>query len=162
MLDHYLGTAQLAAVLLDPRAPRPAPPPDVTFEPLTDQRDAFGWFTAEHRVLLGVIALCHRPGEVDPAGGGSHPLAPHRRTISRYLRSSEAFRYPADPYREASILQMLGDAYLACGDGASAARVWREALAVLESLGHTDTDQVRAKIHALPATGGSPSGLELP
>lgn len=59
LLDHYLHTAHLAALLLAPaRAPivLPAPAPGTTLEPLTGQDRAQSWLTAEYRVLQALLA----------------------------------------------------------------------------------------------------------
>ena len=57
-LDHYIHTARRAAQLVDPgRDPiaLPEPEPGVTPETLTDDQQAWDWFTAEHQVLLAAI-----------------------------------------------------------------------------------------------------------
>jgi tetratricopeptide (TPR) repeat protein/DNA-binding SARP family transcriptional activator len=59
MLDHYLYSADAASALLYPaRGPIApgAPRPGVTPEIMTDDRAALAWLTAEHRVVLAVIA----------------------------------------------------------------------------------------------------------
>jgi DNA-binding SARP family transcriptional activator/tetratricopeptide (TPR) repeat protein len=57
-LDHYLQTANTAAMLIhphrDPITPE-APLPGVGPEPLADSAQATGWLTAEHPVLLAAI-----------------------------------------------------------------------------------------------------------
>ena len=58
LLDHYLHTAHLAALLLSPqRDPLTlaAVSPGVVPEPLDDLAAALGWFTREHQVLLAAI-----------------------------------------------------------------------------------------------------------
>ena len=60
VLDHYLHTAHAAALLLNPsREPVLVSPPGpgVAPERLADHQQALAWFTAEHHVLLAVIAL---------------------------------------------------------------------------------------------------------
>jgi len=59
MLDHYLHTADAAALHLNPRRDgvTTAPPrPGVTWEEVTSYQQALAWFTAEHSVLLASIA----------------------------------------------------------------------------------------------------------
>jgi len=146
MLDHYLVTAYRAAMLLRPRQASMPPRSGITPEEIGDRSDAMAWFAVEHAVLLGVIALCHRPAATDPA---HHHLAEHRRAIASYLRDSESVRIPGNRYEEATILNNLGDAHLAANDEESARRVWRMALVTLEELGHADAEHVRAKTEAL-------------
>ena len=68
MLDHYLHTADAAAVHLNPgRGGTVAAPPrsGVTPEPVTDFQQALAWFTTEHPVLLAAITQI-------PAGFDAH------------------------------------------------------------------------------------------
>jgi hypothetical protein len=44
------------------------------------------------------------------------------------------------------MLVHLGDAYHAAGQLPQARQAWREALAILEDLNHSDADQVRARL----------------
>ena len=65
LLDHYLHTAHEAAHLMQPqRGTLPLAPagPGVTPEPLADHEQALAWFQAEHRVLLGAVALAAQTG----------------------------------------------------------------------------------------------------
>jgi tetratricopeptide (TPR) repeat protein len=58
ILDHYLHTANAAALLFNPhRDPitLTAGQPGVGPQPLTDDQQALAWFIAEHRVLLAAI-----------------------------------------------------------------------------------------------------------
>ena len=60
ILDHYLRTAHAAALLLNPsREPVVLAPAGrgVSTERLADRQQALAWFTAEHQVLLAVMAL---------------------------------------------------------------------------------------------------------
>jgi hypothetical protein len=145
MLDHYLVTAYRAGMLLRPHQGSMELRPGITPEEIGSLRDALAWFAVEQAVLLGVIALLHRPDAADPA---HHHLAEHRRALASYLRDSEAFRMSGNRYEEATILNNIGDAHLAANDEESARRVWRVALVALEELGHADAEHVRAKIEA--------------
>ena len=73
-------------------------------------------------------------------------------------------------YYETTMLVHLGDAYYAIGDLSQARQAWREALAILEDLNHSDADQVRARLDgeeppvpgvpaasAEPVLGGQPA-----
>jgi tetratricopeptide (TPR) repeat protein len=65
MLDHYLHTAYVAALLLKPsREPVTLAParPGVTAEDPSDYRQALDWFEAEHKVLLAAVALAAEHG----------------------------------------------------------------------------------------------------
>jgi tetratricopeptide (TPR) repeat protein len=65
LLDHYLHTGHDGAHLMQPqRGTLPLTPcrPGVTPEPLADHEQALAWFQAEHRVLLGAVALAAETG----------------------------------------------------------------------------------------------------
>jgi tetratricopeptide (TPR) repeat protein len=65
MLDHYLHTANAAALLLKPsREPVILAPPrsGVTPEFLADHQQSLDWFEAEHRVLVGALAVAAETG----------------------------------------------------------------------------------------------------
>ena len=58
LLDHYLYTARVAALRLDPQRDFTTPPPcrpDVSTLEIADTDAATAWFTAEHGVLLAAI-----------------------------------------------------------------------------------------------------------
>jgi DNA-binding SARP family transcriptional activator len=58
LVDHYLHTADVAAMRVVPPSRRlapPAPQPGVTPEPVGDHAAAMAWFAAECRVLLALI-----------------------------------------------------------------------------------------------------------
>lgn len=145
MLDHYLVTAYRAGMRLRPHQGSVALQAGITPETINDLGDAMAWFAVEQNVLLRVIALCHRP---DPAGPAHAYLTEHRRAIASYLRDSESYRMPDNPYEGATILSNIGDAHLAADDEESARRVWQVALTALEELGHADAEHVRAKIES--------------
>ncbi|GIF23637.1 DNA-binding SARP family transcriptional activator [Actinoplanes tereljensis] len=56
LLDHYLGTAFAAAMLLTPTRAAPIRPIEPGGEPLADQAAAMRWFAAERAVLLALAA----------------------------------------------------------------------------------------------------------
>jgi DNA-binding SARP family transcriptional activator/tetratricopeptide (TPR) repeat protein len=66
-----------------------------------------------------------------------------------YTKAIEAYREIGAKYGEGNSLAGLGDAFLAAGDISAAGVVWREAVAILESLPHPLADEVRAKLGAL-------------
>jgi DNA-binding SARP family transcriptional activator/tetratricopeptide (TPR) repeat protein len=67
ILDHYLGTAQAASMLLRParaRVPPPSAAPGVATEEFSGDphETALAWFAAEHRVLRNVVELALAEG----------------------------------------------------------------------------------------------------
>lgn len=66
IFDFYLCTAREAQSMLRPSidclVPPSPPRPDVVPEPFTDTRQAWAWFEAEHKVLLGVVTMAARTG----------------------------------------------------------------------------------------------------
>ena len=64
-MDHYLHTAAAASLLLRPHRDRltlPDPLPGVGAEDIADRDAALAWYTAQHPVLLGLIALAEDAG----------------------------------------------------------------------------------------------------
>jgi hypothetical protein len=72
LLEHYVHTAQAAALRLAPnqdRLPLPAPHTGVTVENLDDERAAEAWFAAEEAVLLALVGYAGDAGwTCTPAG----------------------------------------------------------------------------------------------
>jgi len=65
MLDHYLGSAYTAALLISPDRPPVTLArvwPGVTPERPADHQAALDWFEAEHHVLLAVVAVAAETG----------------------------------------------------------------------------------------------------
>ena len=61
-------------------------------------------------------------------------------------------------YYQTTMLVHLGDAYHAAGQLPQARQAWREALAILEDLNHSDADQVRARLDGEePPVPGAPA-----
>jgi DNA-binding SARP family transcriptional activator/tetratricopeptide (TPR) repeat protein len=100
-------------------------------------------------------ALGNHRGEAatwDSLGYARHHLHEHTEALACYGRSLEKFRELGDRLSQAEVLTHLGETYLVSGRRKAAGDVWREALRLLEDLGHSDADQIRAKLHSL--TGG--------
>jgi DNA-binding SARP family transcriptional activator len=58
LLDHYLGTAHAATLLMGPLMESitlSEPAPGVVLEPLPDLAHAVAWFEAEHQALIGLV-----------------------------------------------------------------------------------------------------------
>ena len=66
-------------------------------------------------------------------------LACFRESLTRY-RQTANFRH------QATVLTHIGDAHWQAGDTVAATEAWRQALAILDELGHPDAEQVRAKL----------------
>ena len=89
----------------------------------------------------------------DSLGYAHHQLGDHQQAITCYQRAIDLFRHSGDQYYEAYVLSHLGDAHGAVGDGGAAHRAWRDALTILDDLGHAQADQVRKKLDSLDRTG---------
>lgn len=66
IFDFYLCTAREAQAMLRPSidclVPPSPPRPEAESERFTDTQQAWDWFEAEHKVLLGVVTMCARTG----------------------------------------------------------------------------------------------------
>jgi tetratricopeptide (TPR) repeat protein len=145
VLDHYLHTAHAAALLLNPsRDPiELAPPgPGVAPEPLADHADALAWFTAEHSVLLAIVARARA------AGMGIH-VGQLGWTLTNYLQRAghwtdqldvqgaalEAARRRGDRPGQAVAHRSLAGAYVRTTRYTEAARHLRLAITLYRKLG---------------------------
>jgi len=100
-------------------------------------------------------ALGNHRGEAatwDSLGYARHHLHEHTEALACYSRSLEKFRELGDRLSQAEVLTHLGDTYLVSDRREAARDAWQEALRLLADLGHSDADQIRAKLHNL--TGG--------
>jgi hypothetical protein len=86
------------------------------------------------------------------------------RQVHRYRRSVELWRQIGDRSCEAAVLNHLGDAHLTAGEVEPTRAAWREALTILDELGHSDADRVRSKLDSLPTDECDPdaAGLTTP
>jgi tetratricopeptide (TPR) repeat protein/transcriptional regulator with XRE-family HTH domain len=132
-----------------------------------DALGAVGWsysLLGEHR--LGVTYCRHalavhrelgnREGEaatLDSLGHAYHHLGRHSQAIACYQRAIELCRTLKNRYYEAFSLSHLGDTHSAAGDPDAAHRQWWLAVEILDELGHSEANQVRAKLHDLGRTG---------
>ncbi|WP_181871002.1 tetratricopeptide repeat protein [Sphaerisporangium album] len=97
-------------------------------------------------------ALGNSPGEArawDSLGYAHHHLGDHDEAVTCYRRSLEHYRQGGDRYGEAETLIHLGDAHHAAGAPDAASQAWRDALVILDDLGHSDAEEVRAKLRGL-------------
>lgn len=93
--------------------------------------------------------LDDRPGQAntwDTIGIAHHRLGDHDRAAECYDRALELFRSHGDRFHEADTLTNLGDTWEAAGRTEEARRTWRQALLILEDLGHTDAEKLRARL----------------
>jgi tetratricopeptide (TPR) repeat protein len=93
---------------------------------------------------------------VDSIGYAYQHLGDRANAVDFYKRSIALWHQLGDRYNEADVLSRLGDVH---GDGhlELAVKAWRDALAILEELGHPDAAAVRAKLEAASATGDAPT-----
>ena len=90
---------------------------------------------------------------LDSIGYAHHHLGQHDAAVSCYEQALELFRTNGARWDEADTLVHLGDSQHAAGRTELARTAWLGALAILDELGHSDTEPVRAKLLALRRTG---------
>jgi DNA-binding SARP family transcriptional activator/tetratricopeptide (TPR) repeat protein len=129
--------------------------------------NAIGWchtLLGDHQEALAcceaALALSQEVGERravanawDSLGYAHHQLGEYQRAITCYQQAIDLFRRSGDQYYEADVLGHLGDTHAALGDGGAAHRAWRDALTILDDLGHAQADQVREKLDSLDRPG---------
>jgi tetratricopeptide (TPR) repeat protein len=76
-------------------------------------------------------------------------LGQHAQAITCYLNALTIRRHSGERYQQAVTLAGLGDAWHSSGDLDAARGAWREALAILDDLGHHDAAQLRAKLASI-------------
>jgi DNA-binding SARP family transcriptional activator/Tfp pilus assembly protein PilF len=82
----------------------------------------------------------------DSIGYAHHHLGDHREAADCFARALALHRENGDRHYEAETLTHVGDNHHATGDLDTARAAWREALNILEELGHTDADDVRRRL----------------
>ncbi len=80
----------------------------------------------------------------DNLGYAYRGLGRHAHAVACYAHAAELCADTGARYDRAGALVGLGSAHGTAGDAAAARDAWREALAILDELGHPDADQVRA------------------
>ena len=73
-------------------------------------------------------------------------LGQHDQAIACYQNSVRIRQQTGERYGQAVTLARLGDAWHGVGDLTAARGAWRDALALLDQLGHHDAAQIRAKL----------------
>jgi tetratricopeptide (TPR) repeat protein len=79
-------------------------------------------------------------------GDTHHHLGSLPQAIGYHRQALELDRQLGDHYTEADTLTRLGDAYEAAAEPDAAKDAWRQALAILDDLHHSDAAHVRAKL----------------
>jgi tetratricopeptide (TPR) repeat protein len=87
----------------------------------------------------------------DSLGFAHHQLGDHGRALTCYEHSLECFAQVNDRYGEASTYANIGGSHRALGEARAARTAWNRALSILDELGHTDADRIRAELDQLDA-----------
>jgi DNA-binding SARP family transcriptional activator len=133
--------------------------------------NAIGWYHAMLADYQRACSLCrqalavqreigHRYGEAhtwDSLGYAEQQLGHLAEAANCYQLSLAAFRELGDQFYEATILVHIGDNDRIAGKAHEAEAAWRHALTILERLGHSDADQVRAKLQGAALLPGKAS-----
>jgi tetratricopeptide (TPR) repeat protein len=82
----------------------------------------------------------------DSLGYIHRQLGDHREATTCYRQALRLYREAGDRYNEADVLTHLGEASDAAGDPEAARGTWRQAVRILDELGHQDADQLRSKL----------------
>lgn len=82
----------------------------------------------------------------DSVGYAEHHLGAYEQALVSFGHALRLYRRVHDRYLEADTLVHIGDSHLAAGRAPSAGASWREALAILDDLGHPDAAGVREKL----------------
>ncbi|OJF11001.1 AfsR/SARP family transcriptional regulator [Couchioplanes caeruleus] len=91
----------------------------------------------------------------DSLGYAQHHMGEYDDALSSFGHAARLYRLTCDRYLEADTLVHIGDAQLAAGRDGPAAQAWRQALEILDGIGHPDADPVRDKVRSLGARSGS-------
>ena len=91
----------------------------------------------------------------DSLGYVRHLLGQHEAAGRCYQRAAAMFAEMGATLYRAQALINLGDTYEAAGDRQAARDLWQEALEVYELGHHPETEQLRAKVRAVPAMGAN-------
>jgi tetratricopeptide (TPR) repeat protein len=94
-----------------------------------------------------------RRGEADvwdSLGYAHHHLGSFAEAADCYQHALAVVREIGDRHAEAEILVHLGDTHEASADTKEARIAWTAALTILDELEHTDVEEIRAKLDALP------------
>jgi tetratricopeptide (TPR) repeat protein len=84
----------------------------------------------------------------DSIGYAHHHLGRYPQAITSYERGLTLARACGNKRVEAEILGHLGDTLLVTASRGTAHQVLRQALAILDQLGHPDTESIRARLRS--------------
>ncbi|MCI0688046.1 MAG: tetratricopeptide repeat protein [Sporichthyaceae bacterium] len=101
------------------------------------------------RALELLQAIGYRRGEAmtwDSLGYIHHQLGQLEQAESCLQQALAGYRALGDQFREAESLSHLGDVHRAAGQPDAARQCWQRSLAILDQLGHSTADGVRAKL----------------
>ncbi|NBE79951.1 tetratricopeptide repeat protein [Micromonospora sp. NEAU-HG-1] len=90
----------------------------------------------------------------DSLGYAHHHLGQAAEAVDCYERALALWREAGERYFEATTLTHLGDTRHTAGAPGAARTAWRQAVDILDRLGHPDADQVRARLD--PDARGTP------
>ncbi|MDQ7911091.1 BTAD domain-containing putative transcriptional regulator [Phytohabitans sp. ZYX-F-186] len=93
----------------------------------------------------------HRDGQAhawDTIGDAHRQLGQHQQAISSYQRAVDLFRAINSRHPHADTLNRLAETYLTTGDTDAARNAWREALTLLDEIGHPDADDIRKRLES--------------
>jgi DNA-binding SARP family transcriptional activator/tetratricopeptide (TPR) repeat protein len=135
-----------------------------------DALNAIGWYHAQLGSYPPALMYCQqaltlhqetgdRDGEAhtwDSLGYAHHRFGHQQQAVACYEQATRLWRDLGDRFYEAGTLVCLGDIHHAAGDLEAAGAAWHLALTILDEFGHSDADQVGAKLRGL----GQHSGVE--
>ncbi|MEU5540644.1 NB-ARC domain-containing protein, partial [Streptomyces sp. NPDC020362] len=96
----------------------------------------------------------------DSLGYAHHHLRDHNQALACYEPALELYRAIRDRYLEADTLVHIGDSHHAAGHRVQAAFAWRQALAILDEIGHPDAAGVRDRLKGAAVSGRQGNALK--
>ncbi|WP_377252840.1 AfsR/SARP family transcriptional regulator [Phytohabitans kaempferiae] len=99
--------------------------------------------------LAEVNELSNMADVWDSLGHAHLKLGRYREAIDYYQRAVERCREFGNRHMEALKLIHLGEAHQAAGDDEATRTSWRQALAILDEVGHRDADDLRSRLGSL-------------
>ncbi|MEU6076326.1 BTAD domain-containing putative transcriptional regulator [Micromonospora sp. NPDC047074] len=129
-----------------------------------DTLNAVGWYRGLLGDCHGTLSYCGKAltllrelddrysqaATLDSLGYAHHHLGHYPQAAECYQAAVDLLREAGDRHHEAEVLVHLGDTRQAGGAATAAREAWRAALDILVDLGHSDADDVRAKLRLLP------------
>jgi tetratricopeptide (TPR) repeat protein/transcriptional regulator with XRE-family HTH domain len=113
---------------------------------LGDQQRALGCCQQALALAEGTSDRIVVASTCDSLGYVHHNLGEHANAIRCYRRAISLWRDLGNLHNQAETLTRLGDVWHSSGGHDAARKSWQQALAILDSLGHHDAEQVRAKL----------------